>query len=613
MTAPHATFGDFLSNARRELTGAVAASRSVSLSKVMPGRDVDERRLALAHLVRVLSAYTSDLTEAPRRLPSGHLTNTSSWHQAAVQAHDALVGAGAALAASDRERIDTGKVSSQPARYLDAAATSMTAGRDLLQGHFTATASGARLYRSNWAVAITSPEVSKGLLSELTSLGRQAADACESAADASGSARTHAQQRLGVACEWLRLADAHVRAVSQRLPDTAQSHEVLAAIPVNVTPSRHVPQDPEAVDELCRAVITTAQRTRHVAWDAANIDHRSAAISVTSWRQIAAANMVTSHNCHVLYQAIADRVAEHDSGLAQDLSRAAHQASLAREEWLDNAREFDEVTTDVRDHISPAAIEAGELAHWTGRLAYTDPDWTPARPPSSAVRPAAVLAPEVTDMPRVVDAIHEASQACASLAVANLEQARKAVQADRVLIHAGSRTARYNTGGRTIRMPVQPASRPYVASLLACCRDTSATAARTAEAGAEIAVRTGAPSRVLASAKALAREQSELLRRKDAAATEPPKPRTERPQFGPIETRLRDCGVTDTRLLWRGRSLDQAAQQVIRDAAPDFGPPRRVSRAGTATMRLMDGADGPGSPRVDRTIAKVRDEPEAEP
>lgn len=308
------------------------------------------------------------------------------------------------------------------------------------------------------------------------------------------------------------------------MPATSPGREVLAAILVNVLPSPHVPQDAEAVDELCQAVATSAQRARHVARDAANTDHRSAEISATSWRQIAAACMVTSHNCHLLCQTLADRVAQLDPGLAEDLARAADQASLAREEWLDNAREFGEVTTDVRDHISPAALEAGELADWTGKLTYADPDWTPARPPSGALRPPASLAPEATDVLRVVDAIHEASQACASLAVANLEQATKAVQADRVLIHAGSRTARYNIGGRTIRIPVRPASGPYVTSLLACCRDTSDTAARTAEAGAEIAARTGAPSRVVAGVKALAREQSELPPRKDAtvaASAEP--------------------------------------------------------------------------------------------
>jgi len=612
MTAPHATFGDFLSTARQELTRAVAACRSVRLSKVMPGRDIDESRLALAHLVRVLAAYTSDLTESRRRLPSGHLTNISSWHQAAVQAHDALVGAGAALAASDRERIDTGKVSSQPARHLDAAATSMTAGRDLLQRHFTATASGARLYRSSWAVAITSPEVSKGLLSELTSLGRLAADACESVADDTGNARTHAQQRLGVACEWLRLADTRVRAANWRAPTSALAREVLGAIPMNVVPSRHVPQAPEAIDELCLAVVTTAQRARHVAWDAANIDHRSAAISVTSWRQIAAANMVTNHNCHLLYKTLANRVSQHDPGLAQDLLRAASTASLAREEWLDNAREFDEVTTDIRDHISPAAIEAGELAHWTGRLAYVDPEWTPARPPSSAVRPSAILAPEVTEVPRVVDAIHEASQACSSLAVANLEQATKAVQADRVLIHAGSRTARYNIGGRTIRMPVQPASGPYVASLLACSRNTRDTAERTAEAGAQVAVRIGAPSHVLGAAKALAREQSELRGRKDATLGVPAAERADGRVLGPIETKLRDRGVTDTHLLWRANSLDQAGQQAIYGVIEQFGP-RREPHAGAASPTRRSAAGEPGLAGCDRSITAVRDEPEAEP
>lgn len=614
MTAPPATFGDFLSAAHDELATAAAVSSSFTLSKVTPGRDVDEHRRALAHLVQVLSAYTGDLTEVLRKLPSEYLTGTTAWHQAVMQAHDALTSAGSALAVSDGERTETGSLSSPAAQHLSAAAMSLTAGRDLLQGHFATSASGARLCRSRWAVAIASPEVTSGLLAEITSLGRQAAEACETVAASvtTGNARARAQHQVGVACEWLRLAQARVRTASQRAPAASRGREVLAAIPVNVLPSPHVPQDAEAIDELCQAVTTTAQRARHVAWDAANTDHRSAAISVTSWRQIAAACMVTSHNCYVLCQTLADRVAEHDPGLAEDLARAADQASLAREEWLDNAREFGEVTTDVRDHISPAALEAGELAHWTGKLAYADPDWTPARPPSG-LRPPASLAPEATDVPRVVDAIHEASRACASLAVANLEQASKAVQADRVLIHAGSRTARYNIGGRTIRMPVQPASGPYVTSLLACCRDASEAAGRTAEAGGEIAARTGAPSAVLAAAKALARQQSELPHRKQATAGATAGPRIDGQPFGPIETKLRDCGVTDTRLLWRASSLDQAGQQVIHDASTEHGSQRQphvgaASRiphpAGAVSALRSAGADR-------RILAHV--EPEAGP
>lgn len=71
---------------------------------------------------------------------------------------------------------------------------SLTAGRDLVQGHFTTSASGARLCCSSWAGAITSPEVTSGLLTEIASLGRQAAEACETVAVGitAGNARTRA-------------------------------------------------------------------------------------------------------------------------------------------------------------------------------------------------------------------------------------------------------------------------------------------------------------------------------------------------------------------------------------------------------------------------------------
>jgi hypothetical protein len=225
MTVQPATFGEFLSAARNHVAAAATAPGTVPLRTVTPGRDVYQQRRALALLVRVLSSYTGDLRVMLRELPSEDLAGTSDWHQAAMQAHDALTNAGSALAVGDHERLDTGDVGSVPAQHLSAAATYLTAGRDLLQGHFTTSASGERLCRSGWAVAVTSRDVCRGLLTEIASLGRQAADAGEAmrAAVAAGSARIQAQEFISTACEWLRLADASVRSAAERVPATRRA------------------------------------------------------------------------------------------------------------------------------------------------------------------------------------------------------------------------------------------------------------------------------------------------------------------------------------------------------------------------------------------------------
>jgi hypothetical protein len=59
---------------------------------------------------------------------------------------------------------------------------------------------------------------------------------------------------------------------------------------------------------------------------------------------------------------------------------------MERRTWLAIAHVWDTIVTDTRGYLSRPAAEAGQLALWTGRLAYADPAWTPARGPSPAVR-----------------------------------------------------------------------------------------------------------------------------------------------------------------------------------------------------------------------------------
>ena len=465
-------------------------------------------------------------------------------------------------------------------------------------------------------MAITSPTVRQALLAEIASLGTKAADAGQTLArqvTASGLT-TRAQKRIGAACEWLRLLQDRVAAIGGRDATTLAARDVLYAIPANVMPSRRVSQDAQSVIELCEAVSTTAQRARHAAWAATQADPFSPAISVTSWHRIAEAGTVTSHNCHLLYTTLAERVATQDAALEEQLLRAAGQARMARARWLEAADGLQEMTTEVRGHISPAAIEAAELALWTGRLAYADPYWTLASGPSHPPRSPADLAPRQTELHGVVDAIHRASDAFGSLAIANREQASKAVQAHRLLIPARSMAERYNTGhGIPLRFP--PAPEPYSRALLADCHDTVDVTARTAEESADLAARIGTPSRVLAAARAAVREQPQHMPgREPTASVAVNEAAAGEPQTGPVETRLREIGVTDVRLLWRATSIDEAAQQVIREAQaePQTRQPRPLS-APPSAGRAVEAAPSlrSGGPGLTLTVAQA--ELEAEP
>jgi hypothetical protein len=367
----------------------------------------------------VLRLYTADLTRTIRELPDKQLAQLGPWDRAALETHDALTSAVEALAGEANTESRAHAAADQPAVRLHAAARSLAAGRDLLQGHFSTDPDGARLYKSNWSVAITSPTVSRALLAEVSSLALQARAVIPAEFPIT---RNHKLRRLNGARYWLAQPDACLQGadLTQLRSD---GREILHAVPANIMPGRPGPGNSDYVPELCSAVVAASERARRSAWAATNLDGSSSAISVTSWHRIAAASTVASHHRHLLYTAVARRVVEEHAGqLSTDLERAAAHASQAREYWLDSAREFQEVTTDIRGHMSPAALDAADLTLWTGRLAYADPGWTLSRPPSRSVRPGRKLVPELANLATVVGAIHEASDALRSLAAANLEQ-----------------------------------------------------------------------------------------------------------------------------------------------------------------------------------------------
>lgn len=321
-----------------------------------------------------------------------------------------------------------------------------------------------------------------------------------------------------------------------------------------------------------------------------------------SWYRIAAASTVTSHHCHVLYKVLAERAAAGQDGeLSGILTRAASQADRAREYWLDSAREFRDIATDIQSYVSPAAAEAGDLALWTGKLAHADAHWTLSLGPGQPVRPAVSLAPHVGDVPGVVAAVHEASDALGTLATANLEQARQAVHGRRLLVATKSLPEKYDIPLRYSEPP-----EPYAASLIACCHDTAQKASQVAETGSEIAVRVGAPSRTLVALRAAAREQPESRLPADPGRGE----RTEEKAsgIGPVESRLRSLGVDNARHLWRASTIDRAADQVIREATAD---PARQGQAHSAhaSGRRDQVAMGPAA----REVQAGFEQPEPEP
>jgi hypothetical protein len=229
--------------------------------------------------------------------------------------------------------------------------------------------------------------------------------------------------------------------------------------------------------------------------------------------------------------------------------------------WLHTARAWYRITTDTWGTIAPDAAETGDLALWTGRLAYTDPAWTPALGPSHTARTPQALAPGPRDLAVVVAAVHQATETLTQIAAAGQGQIRAAAQAGRLLVPTRSLPDRFD-----IPHPFAPAPRDRVDALLGAY-DTARTASAQATAAvATIAAEVGAPSHILTLARAATRPDTEIMANGQQKSAEP-EAHDAQACPGPVERILHDLNVTDPAVLLRASAIDQLSEQLILRAA----------------------------------------------
>ena len=342
-------------------------------------------------------------------------------------------------------------------------------------------------------------------------------------------------------------------------------------------------------------------------------------MTVSSWRRVAAASTLTGHHCAILLRSLADRTQDGGPGeLTAGLLQAADAAGCASARWLRVAHALDDVTTDTQGQRSEVATGASDLALWTGRLAYSDPEWTLTSGPRHEARPPRSLAPEPGDIPLAVAAVHHACDAMTRLAHADRDQVKAAAAADRILVAITAPLDIWDAP-----RPYGPALRGQIDAMVALYDYTGDASAQATARVAEAATAVRAPSRVLTAARAAtdARHPSRPEPVLNAAAA-PPAAGQPAEQPGPIEDSLHRLGVTSTDLLRRGAEIDRAGERLIIEAAAEHEPgdeqprvARRRRPAGTAPLRTPVRASG--DPRAaalqSRRASLQRHPPEAEP
>ena len=564
-----AVFGDFWRQAAR------LASPPPHPDPPAGARQVHHITAASLRAVTVMRRYIGDIT-------AGSGVRVGSWAAATGRAQTAATRIIGALGqeTSPAPEFPAGSLAAR----LDGYAAALTYGRDLLHTHLATTAHGGWHALSDWAPVISSAPVNRALLAGLADHARVIARQLAGlplARDADAETAA-AWQRLHASAGQLRELDAAVQAAQWQAPVLPEHRQLLEAIPVNATPAVQAPPAEAPVSTLCAGIIATAQRANQARRELAARAAWSPELTADSMRHAAANYVVTSFNTETVYRVLAVRARQLGyHALIPGLEAAADRADDSRRAWLAAARVWDSMVTDTRDYLSLPAAESGHLALWTGRLAYADPAWTPARRPSHAVRDPAGMVSGPAGFTEIASALHYTADSLARAAHTELDTLRTAASAGRLYVTTRSLPElKYD-----VPRPYAAAPRDRVADALAAYADAAGTCQAALRTAADIAAAVDAPSRVLTLAG-------------QATAYPAAAPR------GHLEQHLLDLGVRDAGLLRQGAEVDETAQCVLAQA----------HRAGLASPQPgTEAAPEPDAAGAAAEAARPADAPASEP
>jgi hypothetical protein len=404
-----ATFGEFSRPASQHITAAIS----------YPGVVPDEvRPVLIRQLDRIVTTLVHHLANAaPADRPGiGPAEPLDPQTRATIEARTALRRAAHSLrhAATALEGIDHDDAH-PVAEYLTAAADNLAAGRDVLQSHF---ARGCWEGILDWAPAITSRPVTAALMSELARHARALAPWAahlsvsgwmDAGAPASACLDRHAATR------WLWVAGSTIGQHLHQHPPSSQGRRLLAAIPANFPPPRQPSADGASVPELCRGIIVTAERLRHIALRFGSRARWSPVASSAAWRKNALAPAVAGHASQITLHTLSERATQLGlpPAIQSGLQTASQELQTAWNAWRAIAHQWDIISTGRHGspHVAPTIPEFGDLALQVAHLAYRNPQWTASIAGNGPIRDPASLAPAAHDLTEVLASVHHAIDA----------------------------------------------------------------------------------------------------------------------------------------------------------------------------------------------------------
>ena len=559
-----AVFGNFWNQATQLILRPAYSERPAGT------RQVRDLTAALSRVVSMMRRYLADIEEN-----MGEAAGAGLWAGAIDDSRAALDRAIHMLRLVPPEDVSPFFSPDSLAARLDGYTTAMTYARDLLHTHFTTSPDGLREASSDWAPAIASIPVSRALLAGLAEHARAAAvQIAALPLSPSATAETESGWRhILAAAHNLRAVDAAVQAAQWQAPVLPEHRCLLEDIPVNSLPPPCTPGPDQAVSSLCAGTIDAAQRVGRAQRDLTARAAWAPELTADSMRHTAANCVVTSLNTEIVFQILATRARQLGyHALIPNLEAATERAAGARQAWLAAARSWDQMVTDTRGYLSRPALEAENLARWTGRLAYADPDWTPARRPSANVRDPTVLAADPAEFTSVIAAMHYAADSLSRFAAGGLDTVLMAASAGRLYV-----TTRSLPDGK-YDVPRRFADAPHnrVTAVISVYSQSAAASRDALQSAGRIADAVRSPSRVLSAIEqAIAHATGAVPR-------------------GRLEQGLVDLGVRDARMLRRAAFLDEMAQGLVADARHEqLGLGHTERRQGLAEVTSLFRAAGP--------------------
>ena len=607
------TFGDLAESASR-LLEAPAQHLPVTglLSPGQVAAQADELLAVLPRLVKTMSRYAADVAAVATPASETPHEQASSWASAAAEVRQAAQNACQALPPGELigRSWQHRQMTSSLTRNLGAAASVITAARDLLHTHFHTGTDGTCRDRSEWAPVITSASVRRALLGELAEWSRHVVShgtRITSAPPRDGSGLTTGQRRVLAICRPLTALITAVETAHNREPVTGEDVRKLYQIPVNMLHPRSIPAQTETVTKLQVGIVQCAERVRSAAATAVTDPAWSPAISPESFTQTALCAAAISHHCEILQQTLAARAAQLGATrLRNDLVTSAAATARARQAWLAAARAWYHIKTDAPAGLSPATQEGGDLAQWTGRLTYADPGWTLTSAPSGDCRPPNQLAPDPGTFARTLTAAHQAIRTLTTLATADYTQIQSAARNGRLLVPAvqvpgssGSASAYTRATGRSSSI------------LLTRYRDAGTASIKAAAQILRITSQYDATDGQATRSSSASPDDRPVPRR--IASTAVINLREPDPPPGPIERVISGLGATQSDLLNRAIALDKSVSQLIAEAADRTAQQRwhsAVVRPGAVTnptrvTRQVLGTDHPAPAAQLRTSLRA--------